>query len=125
MAVARISGKIRSGPLEEGMDSEVTDVWRDEVQPTVNRLRAELSRTRILREAAVHLGTDATTALAAASMFFGVETFTEVHQLAAATATSLPVLGKAVASAYGDSAGRRESARRHEFYYLLELDQRL
>jgi hypothetical protein len=123
--VARISGKIRSGPLDVGMDSEVADLWRDEVQPAVNWLRSDLSHTRIAREAALHLGTDAKTALAAASMFFGVETLTEVHHLAAATVASLPVVGKAVSSAYGDSAGRRESARRHEFFYLLQLDQQL
>jgi hypothetical protein len=66
--VARISEKVRSGPFDEGMHSEVTDVWRDEVQPAVNRLRADLSRTRLSREAAVNLGTDAKTALSAAFM---------------------------------------------------------
>lgn len=123
--VVEISGKIRCGPLDEGIDSEVADMWRDVVQPAVNWLRADLSRTRIAREAAIHLGTDAKTALAAASMYFGVETLTDVHQLAAATVASVPVVSQAVLSAYRDSAERRESARRHEFYYLLELDQRL
>ena len=58
-------------------------------------------------------------------MFFGVETVTDVHQAVAAAAGGFPVLAKAVASAFKESAERRGAARGHEFFYLVELENRL
>ena len=123
--VTKVSERIRSGPFDESLQHEVTDLWRDEVAPAVDRLSKDLSSTRLLRDAAVNLAVDAKTAMSAAAMFFGVDTFTHVHQALAAGAAGLPVVGKAAASAYKESADRRDASHRHEFFYLLELERRL
>ena len=78
--VTKVSERIRSGPFDESLQHEVTDLWRDEVAPAVDRLSKDLSSTRLLRDAAVNLAVDAKTAMSAAAMFFGVDTFTHVHQ---------------------------------------------
>lgn len=123
--VTRVSEQIRSGAFGAGLEGEISDLWRDEVAPAVARLRAELSGTRLVRESAINLGVDAKTLLSGSAMFFGVETVTDVHQAVAAAAGGFPVLAKAVASAFKESAERRGAARGHEFFYLLELENRL
>lgn len=123
--VTQISEKLHSGPFDPPIESEVDDIWRDAVRPTVDTLRADLSKTRLAREAAVNLGLDVKTLLTGAGLFFGVQSLTDVEELAAAGLSATPVLGRAVASAVKESVGRREAARRHEFFYLLELDRML
>lgn len=123
--VAEISEKLHSGPFDPAIASEVDDLWRDDVRPTVDTLRSDLSKTRLARETAVNLGVDVKTVLAGAGLYFGVEHATNLEGLAAAGMGAAPVLGRAVTSALKDSAGRREAAHRHEFFYLLELDLKL
>jgi hypothetical protein len=123
--VSRLADRVRSDPFDSGVDGEVADMWRDEVQPAITNLRNDLSRTRLVREAAVNLGTDAKSVVAGGGLFFGIEPFTSLEQFTAAGVAAAPVVGQAVASAYKESAGRRECAQRHEFFYLLELDKRV
>ncbi len=100
-------------------------MWRDEVQPAIGNLRDDLSRTRLVRDAALNFGTDAKSIVTGGGLFFGVQATTSLEEFTAAGIAAVPVVGQAVASAFKDSAGRREAARRHEFFYLLELDERL
>lgn len=123
--VSRLAGRVRSGAFDPGVGGEVADMWRDEVQPAIGNLRDDLSRTRLVREAAVSLGTDTKSIVTGGGLFFGVQALTSLEEFTAAGIAAAPVVGQAVASAYKESAGRRELARRHEFFYLLELDTRL
>lgn len=123
--VTRISERLRSGPFDPPIESEVDDIWRDEVSPAVQRLRDDLSRTRLVRETVSSLRVDAQDWLLGGGLYFGVEQLTHLEGLAAAGVAAVPVVGKAVNDALVSSAGRRESARHHEFFYLLELDRKL
>ena len=54
-----LSAKLISGPLESALKTEVDDLWRDEVRPTLVSLRRDLSATRLAKDAAFDLATDA------------------------------------------------------------------
>lgn len=123
--VARLSGRLRSEPFDPSVESEVEDVWHDEVRPAVEHLREDLSKTRLAWEAATNLGIDVKTLSIGGGLFFGVERLTSVQEFTAAGIAAVPVLARAVASAHKEAADRRVAARRHEFFYLLELERRL
>lgn len=123
--VRQVTEKVRSGPFDPSMRGEVEDLWRDTVRPAVDNLRSDLSTTRLARETAVNVGMDVKTLLGGGGIYFGVQTMTSIGEFAAAGIAAAPVLSKAVASAVKESTGRREAARRHEFFYLVELDKRL
>jgi len=72
----------------------------------------------------VNLGTD-TTIVTGGSLFFGVQALTSLEEFTAPGIAAAPAFGQPVMSARKESAGRRELARRHEFFDLLELDTRL
>ncbi|WP_237768058.1 hypothetical protein [Serinicoccus sp. CNJ-927] len=103
----------------------MTDLWRDVVRPTVDTLREDGSHTRLAHDAALNLGIDVKTLVTGGGIYFGVETLTSISDFAAAGIAAAPVVGKAVTSAIKESAGRRESARQHEFFYLMRLDDSL
>lgn len=123
--VREVTQKVRSEPFDPSMRGEVTDLWRDVVRPTVDTLRADLSHTRLAHDAALNLGIDVKTLVTGGGIYFGVETLTSISDFAAAGIAAAPVVGKAVTSAIKESAGRRESARQHEFFYLMRLDDSL
>lgn len=123
--VSRISDRLRAGPFDRALSSEVDDIWRDEVAPAVENLRNDLSKTRLMREALHSVPTDAAAMAVGTGLFFGVQSMDRFDDLVAAGFGATPVLGRAVMSAVKDAAGRREAARRHEFFYLLELNERL
>jgi hypothetical protein len=64
-------------------------------------------------------------ALTGGSLFVGVEALTSLPHITAAGLGTGTVLSRAVTTAYKDSAARRDAARRHEFFYLLQLQERL
>jgi len=111
--------------LSAGLSAEVEDMWRDEVVPAVNDLRADLSATRLGHDAAVNLGRDSKSILAGGAFIFGVESFTDHSTLLAAGFSAASVTGKAVLDAYKDLAGQRRQAKRHDLFYLLALEEQL
>ncbi len=123
--VSRLADRVRSGVFDPALAGEVEDMWRDEVQPAICDLRDDLSRTRLVREAAVNLGTDTQSIVIGGGLFFGVQTLTSLEEFTAAGLAAAPVASRAVAAAFKESTERREAARRHEFFYLLELGNRL
>lgn len=123
--VKRLNDRLVTGPFDPGYQSEVDEMWRDEVAPVVDRLRDDLSKTRLAYDAATNLAVDIKSVMGAGLVFFGVDTFTNVHELAAGAAAATPVLGKALASAHKEATVRKGGVERHEFFYLLELDKRL
>lgn len=123
--VRRLSESIQSEPFANEVEHEIADMWRDEVVPSVESLRREMSKTRVARDTAARLGENATAAIQATGLFFGVETFTEASRLMAGATAAAPVLSKAVAGAYRDFSERREQVKGSEFFYLLQLGQRL
>lgn len=123
--VTGVGARIRSATFEPGVDAEVTDIWRDEVQPAVRQLERDLSRTRLVRETTRNTVGNAMPLLGGGSLFVGMQTYTNLHSLAAACVAATPIVGPAVVAALRESEHRRRNARQHELFYLLELDRRL
>lgn len=123
--VKNLSSTVESEPLSAELGAEVEDMWRDEVVPAVNDLRHDLSMTRLAHDTAVNLGRDTKSILLGGGFFFGVNAVTDLSSLMAAGAAAAPVVGKAVADAYGGLAGDRRAAKRHGLFYLLALEDRL
>jgi len=123
--VKRLSNSVESEPFSAELGAEVEDMWRDEVVPAVNDLRADLSATRLAHDAAVNLGRDSKSLLAGGAFIFGVESFTDRSPLLAAGLSAASLTSKAVLDAYQGLAGQRRQAKRHDLFYLLALEEHL
>jgi hypothetical protein len=123
--VQRLSQSVRSEPFGVELPHEIDDMWRDEVVPAVESLRQDLSRTRLVHDAAVAVGRDVKAAMAGAALFFGIDNFTEIHSVTAGLAAGVPVAAKVATDAYSGGAERRRAAKGHDLFYLLELEGRL
>jgi hypothetical protein len=127
--VIHLSAKLLSGPLEPALKAEVDDLWRDEVQPTLVSLRTELSLTRLAKDAALNLATDAKALVSGAAgvgVFFGVGAVDDLARwstAAAATAGSFTL--QSATQSIRAAAQSRKAARNHDLYYLLAANDRL
>lgn len=127
--VRDLTTKLLSGPLDPALKAEVTDLWRDEVQPSLVSLRADLSTTRLVRDVAYNLVTEPKAVIGGfpgAGLLFGVGSVSEVAQLATAGAVAASGLViNAGAQAVREAHARREAAATHDLYYLLALNDQL
>lgn len=128
--VADLSAKLTSGPLERALAAEVTDLWHDEVQPTLADLERDLSHTRLARSAVSNLVTDAKAVLAGVAgvggLVFGVGSVSELAAWATAGGAAAGGYAvKATADAARQAVESRENARTHDLYYLLAANDRL
>jgi hypothetical protein len=127
--VRNLSAKLLSGPLESALKAEVDDLWRDEVQPTLVSLREDLSLTRLAKDAALNLSTDAKALVSGAAgvgVFFGVGAVDDLARwstAAAATAGSFTI--QSATQSIRAAAQSRKAARNHDLYYLLAANDRL
>jgi hypothetical protein len=128
--IISLSAKLVSGPLESALKAEVDDLWRDEVQPTLISLRRDLSLTRLAKDAAFTLATDAKALIsgtAGAGVLMGVGPVEDLAQWSTAAAVTAAG-GFAIRSATESvraAAGSRKAARSHDLYYLLAADDQL
>ncbi|MDQ0260486.1 hypothetical protein J2W20_002390 [Sinomonas atrocyanea] len=127
--IADLSAKLVSGPLDPALRAEVDDLWRDEVQPTLESLRRDLSATRIAKDAALSIVTDVkaiTTGAAGAALVFGIGSIAELSALSgSAIAAAGGSVVHSAAKAVRDAAEGRRTARTHDLYYLLAANDRL
>ncbi len=123
--IDKLNARMVSDPFDAGYNSEIGDIWRDEVAPAVDTLRRELATTRLAYDAAMNLAMDIKSVMLAGAVVFGVDIATNVSGLTASAGAAMPVVGKAVATAHKERSSRKEQAERHELFYLLEVDKRL
>lgn len=127
--VIGLTAKLRSGPLEPALRAEIADLWRDEVQPTLASLRQDLSATRIVRDAAFNLATDAKAVVsgaAGAGVLFGIGSVAELAQWSAgAVAGAGGLVAHSVTGALREASTTRQTAHSHELYYLLAANDHL
>lgn len=127
--VIDLSAKLLSGPLEPALRAEVSDLWRDDVQPTLVSLRNDLSMTRLAKDTAFNLATDAKALVAGftgVSVFFGVGQVDDLAQWSTtAAATAGGFVTHSAMQSVRDAAAGREAARTHDLYYLLAANDRL
>lgn len=121
--------EINSGPLDPGRAGEITDLWRDTVDPAMNDLRRDLSGTRLAQEAGLAAVSDkgswAALLAGGGALHAGVlpdDLWTTAGTFAAVVTTAT---GRATAQAFKDAQARHHSARSHGLYYLLQLEDRL
>jgi hypothetical protein len=127
--VIDLSAKLLSGPLEPALKAEVNDLWRDDVQPTLVSLRRDLSVTRLVKDAAFNLATDAKALVSGAAgvgVFFGVGSVADLAKWATtAAATASGFVIQSATQSVRAAAARREAASTHNLYYLLAADDHL
>lgn len=120
--------EINSGPLDPGRASEISDLWRDTVDPAMHDLRRDLSKTRLAREAGLAAASDkgswGALTLGGGALHAGVLP-TDLWTAAGAFTAVTTAAGRATAQALKDAQARRHSARSHGLYYLLQLEDRL
>lgn len=124
-AVSELTERMKLGPFDEGHGDEIADFWRDEVRPTVDSLRADLSVSRLTRDAALNVASDTKALFRGGAVFFGLDWVAEATTMAAAAAGTVATTVKVAADAYKGRQQRREDAKSHGMFYLLELDRRL
>ncbi|MHD0175236.1 hypothetical protein ACNQUF_12140, partial [Corynebacterium diphtheriae] len=73
-AVSELTERMKLGPFDEGHGDEIADFWRDEVRPTVDSLRADLSVSRLTRDAALNVASDVLQATSSFARGAGVST---------------------------------------------------
>ena len=122
-----LSSKVSSMPYSNALQVEITDLWRDEVQPALVSLERGVSRLELYRSASRNLVTDYRAALTTwAGATFGVG-LAEINNLS----TALPVAGAALASslpiisAMTKAGQARDDDRSTNVFYLLELNRKL
>lgn len=127
--VADLTRKLASGPLDPALRVEVDDLWRDDIVPTLNDLRRDLSKTGLVRRTATRLATDAKAVAAGVTgvgLAFGVESVNELAHIAAAGVPAAgAVMIHAAANATCEALSERQSATRHSLYYLVAANDRL
>lgn len=127
--ITGLADRLSSDATDPALQVEITDLWRDEVQPTLVTLRSELSRTRLVKDTAFKLATDAKAIVSGATgtgMLFGVGSITELAALSTTGATIAGgLVAQAAAQTIRDASSARKAARQHDLYYLLAANNTL
>lgn len=127
-AVVRLASRIPTDAvLDPAFTTELDDLWRDEVVPSLVDLRhdlAEHSIGRSLIRSTLTNPKDIAAALTTGALVFGVNIANAPVDVATATGA---IAGLAQIAASGIAQARHAQAefRRNDLYYLLEVDERL
>lgn len=103
-ATVELASKLAAGPFDDDVQPELDDLWRNSVEPAVAKIRADLAKTRLARDAAVSAVTDLTSWLAAGAgsyLTMGVADLAPIPGLVTAAAGTMAVTATSVASQPG------------------------
>lgn len=129
-AVGNMSGRLAAGPVDNpGLATEIEDLWRDDVQPTLQTLAEDLSVGAFARNLAGQVPTDGkawggAAALGVSFLQIGVSALPDPTQPAALVAGAT-LAGSALGDAIRSTMAKRKDARTHDLYYLLALNDHL
>ena len=129
-AVGTLSGRLAAGPVDNPeLATEIEDLWRDDVQPTIQALAKDLSAGAFARNLVAQMPTDGkawggVAAFGASYLQIGVGSLADLAQPAALVA-SASFLGASVGDAVKTTLTMRRDARTHDLYYLLALNDHL
>ena len=129
LAVAEFSNKIESGPFGDDIDAEIDELWEGEVSSRLRDLEVALSKTQLVIDAALNLVSDGSSAIASVLAGSGgawisaevAAMWPMADVMAGITSAALT----AGSSAILKSAEVRDTARKDQLFYLLELNRRM
>lgn len=126
-AVKNLSSKLTTEPFDPSLNAEIDELWYDEVAPSLQALRDDLGRTRLVSETAKNLATDVKTVVSGGvgvSLLVGVQTALEQASWTAAVVGAGGGILETV-KASREPLKSRETAKAHELYYLHAVNQKL
>lgn len=122
-----VERSLKAQAFDQELSSEIDELWHDEVDPAIRRLRADLSGTRIAHAAGLNIAEHAKWPAVASTVSFGVGH--AAQWTAAGAATALTAVAGTVISgsvkAYKETQATRDAAQSHGMFYLLQLQDRL
>ncbi len=131
-SVTALAGKLQAQAYDEDSSAEIEDLWRTDVAPTLEELRDGLTEHSYVRHLARQIATSPAAigagVASAGVLFMGMHSVAGLDAVLAAVggatpaATALAHLGAQAAVRRGDARGE---LRRHDLYYLHEVNERL
>lgn len=131
-AVVGLADKLRSQAYDAQASVEIDDLWRTAVAPSLDELQDELREHSFVREFAKQVAsTPAAVSAGVASagvLFMGMQSVAGIESLVAAAGGAAPVVAAALHHGVQAAGARRQiknTAERHDLFYLHELNRRL
>lgn len=122
--MAEYAKKLEASPFDNArLKAELDDLWRDEVEIHLGNLRDSLRVTKLVFSAAKDALAD-TKSVVSGGMAAAATIILGVADLTALTAAAAPAVAAGAVKAINLRNGAHETARSHQFYYLMELDRR-
>jgi len=121
-SVKALSVELQSSALDETLPSDIEELWRDEIRPTLVDIRKTVKGSRIAKETGLRLATEG----------YGIPTIAVTLTSLSSVADLLPTSAAAMAASLRiAAAGAREAVearaakKKHELVYLLDLNKKL
>lgn len=129
-AIGQLSERLAAGPVDTpALASEIEDLWRDEVHPTLRQLDRDLSASVIATQLRDQVPSDpkawgGLAAFAVSFLHVGVGALADLTQ-PATQAAGASLLAASMGKAAQAALQERRKARSHDLYYLLALNDKL
>lgn len=121
-SVKALTAELQSSTLDETLPSDIEELWRDGVRPTLVDLRKTVKASRIAKETGLRLATEG----------YGIPTIAVTITSLSSIADLLPTATAAMAASLRiAAAGAREAVearsvkKKHDLVYLLDLNKKL
>lgn len=121
-ATVELASKLAAGPFDDDIQPELDDLWRNAVEPAVEKIRKDLAKTRLARDALADAVSDVTSWVATGAATFltmGVADLAPIPGVLTAAAIT------AAGTATKNRIAAKDGARTEQLYYLYELGRRL
>ncbi len=130
-SVAEMATRLRVGPFDSDLPADVDHLYVTEVQPAIADLREQLADHGLVREVGRHLGVSVEPlikGLAGSALALGATSLADLSAWVTAAASAAPAgiaAAQAAVSGVVSSREKSESLKRHDLFYLYEIDRRL
>jgi len=121
-ATVELSSRLAAGPFDDDIQPELDDLWRNSVEPAVEKIRKDLAKTRLVRDALTDAVTDLTSWVATSA---GTFLTMGVADLAPIPGVITAAAGTMAMTATKNRIAATDGARNEQLYYLYELDRKL
>jgi hypothetical protein len=122
-AVTNLTARLQATVLDEALPSEIEDLWRDEVQPSLRDMQQTVSGSRLAQEVAGRVLTDYRTTMTG-GLLVTLDHLTHLSP-AQTVAVATPLTANVMWQAVGQFLSHKDAIRRHELFYLFDVNRRL